>query len=865
MATMTSAEQAQMLYVAYYGRPADKAGQDFWATQIDNVGVEGVAADFGNSDEFQANFGDLTNEELVGNLYQQLFNRAGETAGVDYWTDLLGEGVPLAQIAFEIANGAQNDDQTALNNKLTIAQEFTDAAGDDYAGDDAAEYAQGVLAGVDENTDTDAFDVDGAVADIPQPANPGDTFSLTAGVDDLTGTADDDVFTAGLDQVTDPSNGTQSPFQTLTDVDIIDGGEGNDRLNARLVDSSADGVAISNVEELYLRSTGSGTSALDMSNVTGAEQVWNDRSTNGLALTEVQNAVTVGLNQTAAGSTYAVEYAADVLGTTAAQQSIVTNDAGSATSAVSVDLTLASGSTDAITGLNVAATGANNLDLSGSTGLSSVTDLTVTGEGSVNLNTLNAGLETVAAGENTGGVSFTAGDDALQEVTTGAGDDNIKLAGDLAQDGFVVTGAGNDTVDADTKNVDAGARIELGAGDDVVTNLGTVDKDAVVDGGEGTDTLQLQAVAAANVGAFQNFEVFDVDSLNKTLDMNILSTNNDVQEIVGSGALGGASELVNLGDGVGFRATGDMSTGSNTLTLTQKTAGALDVTLDADQAATAGASAYNDATTDVNATNATSVNVAFDSESVNEIAGSISNTQTITLETGAAASINVVSGGENAANVLTLTDSSTDGPTSANSLLESIVITGDQDITLTDITFSGGANAVESIDASGLTGALNASLANLSNGGTLELGSGADRITVTNDSTLSDATGTDVETITGFEKSASTTDAELIDDADQLVGTYTVAADGTGTGYEIADGVLSFTGAGPATLQDAFNLADTAANSAANEAVVFEYTGDTYAFIEADGTGTADDTLVKLAGVTDVDSLNVDSGNLYIA
>merc|ERR1711900_71957 len=128
MENMTSTQLAQLLYVAYYGRPADASGLTFWAEQIDAVGVEGVAADFGASAEFEARFGDLTNEELVQNLYQQLFGRDGEQAGVDYWVNLLENGTPLAQIALEIANGAQNADITAINNKVAVAQRFTEAA-----------------------------------------------------------------------------------------------------------------------------------------------------------------------------------------------------------------------------------------------------------------------------------------------------------------------------------------------------------------------------------------------------------------------------------------------------------------------------------------------------------------------------------------------------------------------------------------------------------------------------------------------------------------------------------------------------------------------------------------------------------------
>ena len=738
-----------------------------------------------------------------------------------------------------------------FQNKIAVSEAYLESGIEGYS----SETLPDLLA----NVTADAASVEEAQAAIDEikPGVPGDNLSLTTDVDDLTGTAIDDTFTAALNQTVN-ADGTQTLLQTLTAADIVDGGEGTDRLNARLIDNSADNVVVNNVEELYLRSTDNAAN-LNMTGVSGAEQVWNDRSSADLTVTNVQNSVAVGLNSVAANTTYAVQYATNALGSTAAEQTIVTQGAGSATAATNVNLTLA-GAGDVITTLNVAATGSNNIDLSGGAALNTVTSLNVTGEGSLNLNTLNTGLETVAAGENTGGLTFTAGDGDLQEVTTGAGDDSITLAGNLADEGFVTTGAGDDTVNAGGFNVAAGASINLGAGDDVVTNLGTVDKDASIDGGEGIDTLQLQAVAAANVGAFSNFEVFDVAALNKTLDMDILASQNDVNEVVGSAALGGASTLTNVGAGVNFRATADM--GATELTLTQKTAGEFTVTLDADQASTASATTNNNATTTVDLTNATSVNAVFDSASVNEIAGAITNTQTITLETDNAESISIVSGGENAANVLALTDTSDSNGTAAggDSLLTEIVITGDQDLDLTGITINN-TNKLASVDAGALTGDLTVELADLANGAVVTLGSGADTVVVA--ANAGSATG-DIESIVGFEASESTTDADLIAEADVIdfvsnVAVSTAAATGDA---QIADGVIEFLGAGPSTLDQAIGFADALVGTD-NEAAIFEYVGNSFVFIQDSVNG---DSVVELTGVTGVDSLNANAdANLYIA
>jgi len=125
-------------------------------------------------------------------------------------------------------------------------------------------------------------------------------------------------------------------------------------------------------------------------------------------------------------------------------------------------------------------------------------------------------------------------------------------------------------------------------------------------------------------------------------------------------------------------------------------------------------------------------------------------------------------------------------------------------------------------------------------------------ITITSASTVGH-----FESISGFEKTAAaavgsdaTAKAAAIADADVLSFAGTVAADGG----QISKGVLSFTGAGPSTLADAVGLADGAA-TVAGSAVVFEYLGNSYVFVQ----GGATDTLVQLAGITGIKNFAEDA------
>ena len=129
--TQDIAARAQMLYVAYYGRPADPGGLDYWIGQFElSDSADPVLAAFGASAEYQALLGAVGGDgfpPVVTNLYQQMFNRDPDPEGLAFYVGLLERGErTLASIALDVANGAQNEDLTILNNKIIIANEFTE-------------------------------------------------------------------------------------------------------------------------------------------------------------------------------------------------------------------------------------------------------------------------------------------------------------------------------------------------------------------------------------------------------------------------------------------------------------------------------------------------------------------------------------------------------------------------------------------------------------------------------------------------------------------------------------------------------------------------------------------------------------------
>ncbi|MCY4426115.1 MAG: DUF4214 domain-containing protein [Halieaceae bacterium] len=122
---------AQLLYVAYYGRPADPGGLDFWIERFGQAGsIDLVLVEFGTSAEYTNSRANVATEDLINGLYLQMFNRAADDDGLAFYTDRLDSGAAsLASIALDIANGARDADGRdwrTLQNKVEVANEFTE-------------------------------------------------------------------------------------------------------------------------------------------------------------------------------------------------------------------------------------------------------------------------------------------------------------------------------------------------------------------------------------------------------------------------------------------------------------------------------------------------------------------------------------------------------------------------------------------------------------------------------------------------------------------------------------------------------------------------------------------------------------------
>jgi hypothetical protein len=415
------------------------------------------------------------------------------------------------------------------------------------------------------------------VTEVPadeQVTTTGQTFTLTFGTDELTGTAGNDTFNAGL--TVDFAGATAASFE---DDDILNGGAGTDTLNVTFINGDNSAARLTDVEIVNVRVTGaSATATIDAVDHVGVEQIWNDRSTSSATLV-VDNAagdVTYGVKNTNADLD--VIFAA----ATSTTLNLALVNAGTTANDVTVSATTASTS-NFVTDVNIAATGVNVVDIA-AVG-TAVETITVTGDGSVEIRNADVtALETIDASENKGGVTIDVATSTLGlTVTGGAGADDVSV------------GAGDDVID-------------LGAGDDrVVFAAGNFDGNDEVDGGAGTDTLSIDVADATNLDdtVYVNFEALSLSASttgtytidNDAFGFETITLEDDMGDITIDNFNGG--ELVVQDDqttGITIGSTGTADTVTVTVDAgTAITIGALDVT-DVETVNIATASADDDVT-----------------------------------------------------------------------------------------------------------------------------------------------------------------------------------------------------------------------------------------------------------------------------
>lgn len=195
-------DAVQRLYVAYFNRPADPVSlavyeamlpSDRAATYEELLAIADQY--FSPSAEYSALYAGMSNSQVVNALYQNLFGRDAEPAGLLAWSELLQNGSEtIASIALQLTFAAQGTDADSIAGKIKAANAFTTEVATDtdnitgYSGNDAAASARAWLATVTDDASADAAiagveaAVAAAIAADSTPVPPAATFALTSDV-----------------------------------------------------------------------------------------------------------------------------------------------------------------------------------------------------------------------------------------------------------------------------------------------------------------------------------------------------------------------------------------------------------------------------------------------------------------------------------------------------------------------------------------------------------------------------------------------------------------------------------------------------------------------------------------------------------
>jgi len=117
--------QAYRLYQGAFNRAPDKTGLGYWIAQMDKgASLNDVAQSFINSSEFiTLNGAAPSDNAFVSKLYENVLHRAGEQAGIDYWSGVLAAGAPRSAVLASFSESPEN--QAAVLKVIGNGFEYT--------------------------------------------------------------------------------------------------------------------------------------------------------------------------------------------------------------------------------------------------------------------------------------------------------------------------------------------------------------------------------------------------------------------------------------------------------------------------------------------------------------------------------------------------------------------------------------------------------------------------------------------------------------------------------------------------------------------------------------------------------------------
>ncbi|MEI4263447.1 DUF4214 domain-containing protein [Roseovarius sp. D0-M9] len=172
------------LYIAYFNRAPDAVGLNFWGTAFANdTTLEEMATLFIDQDETLAAYPTGTsNNAFAETVYNNVLGRTPDKAGFDFWASQLDSGtVSRDQFILEVLKGVKtgSSDRSYLDTKVDLGAYFAVHKGMSDTGNAAAALA--LFDGTQAGTDAAVAAINGYHADAQDPAN-GEFFMSVVGV-----------------------------------------------------------------------------------------------------------------------------------------------------------------------------------------------------------------------------------------------------------------------------------------------------------------------------------------------------------------------------------------------------------------------------------------------------------------------------------------------------------------------------------------------------------------------------------------------------------------------------------------------------------------------------------------------------------
>ncbi len=484
--SVTPAQQADItaLYAAFWNRAPDTSGFGFWVQAYANgQSLSSIATAFRDAQEGRDAYPlASTNQQLITEVYQNVFDRAPDAGGLAFWTNALNTmtfpNVVLSMLQAALQPG--NDDGALFRNKVTVG-----------------EYVAITVQTDNYNVTSHAFDL---VTDQPASVAAAEAWvdtQVTGATYTLTTSAD--IATAQY------FDGSLNSFgkQTLQNFDQLTGQRAVNKLDAELISGNSTAGAFTYVTPELLKNiqvvditvlaapieySSLVGATLDLRNADAVEVVVNDGSVAALTFNNVGGTLTdIAVNNTSSNTTINLAAAADLTEI----DLNVSNVMSAANISIPTAETININSHTLASSIDLIATSANTITIGGDA------DLTV---GSLNA-AGTTGVESIDASLFEGDLNITLGAQTQVLSTT---------------DITVNSGLGNDTIN--TSDVSQDYIVTLGAGDDTLVDTTITVNDSVV-GGLGYDTLSTDWDSAIDLTATVN-GVDGIDELNLSTALN---------------------------------------------------------------------------------------------------------------------------------------------------------------------------------------------------------------------------------------------------------------------------------------------------------------------------------------------------------